>query len=149
MQLTDLICYYLVHWQESASEGRYVCTRTSSMAQSDGIVSASSGDDLPSLCRANVIFFAKSGETITTEYDPPQFPDVSTISWLMVLVDQHLPDVVPKDGHGPSGERSTHEMFNFKRCLELLLYTMRDRMIALQYRRHVERVCNRRTVWDG
>ena len=33
------------------------------------------------LCRANVIFFAKSGETTVMAYDEPQLPDVSTISY--------------------------------------------------------------------
>lgn len=52
---------------------------------------------LPSLCRARVIFFAKSGETMTTEYDPPQLPDVSTIPYVRLVTFGHR---MKHDGSG-------------------------------------------------
>lgn len=59
------------------------------------------------LCRASVIFFAKSGETIVRAKEEPQLPDVSTISCCVSL---SLP---------PGG--SAYKVLDLEVCAQLVL----------------------------
>lgn len=97
----------------------------------------------PILCLARVIFFWKSGDTMTTLYAPPQLPLVSMISWL-------------SDGmHRQESLRHTYKMVNLYGRAELVLDLLRGDGHGVEVARSGERLqasSNFRyliTLWTG